>query len=106
MKELNHQLLAEKIKLERQKVAEVEEKGKADKLRRERDLTKLRRHDEAEKMGYLLNLKQEKVQDRKMHTKRVEILKLQNEKLARPKIEAIQAEIKQLQVHALHSVWS
>ena len=98
VKELNQKLLAEKIKQERQKIAQVEEKAKADRLRRERDQAKLRRHDESEKLNNVLGLKQEKLQDRKMHAAHVERLKLENEKLARPKIQAIQEEIKQFQV--------
>ena len=98
VKEKNSQLLAEKIKLERQKISQVEEKANADKLRRARDMTKLRRHDEAEKLTNLLALKQEKLQDRKMNEKHVDRLKLENEKLLRPQIEAVNEDIKKLQV--------
>ena len=98
VKEKNSQLLAEKIKLERQKISQVEEKANADKLRRARDMTKLRRHDEAEKLTNLLALKQEKLQDRKMNEKHVDRLKVENEKILKPQIEAVNVDIQKLQV--------
>ena len=101
MKDLNHQLLAEKIKLERQTIAELEEKKVVDGLRKDRDFAKLQCHDEADKLNNRNAEKQQKLQDRKMDTKHVERLKLENDKLALPRIEAIQKASITLQVQCV-----
>ena len=100
VKDINHQLLAEKIKLERQAIAVLEEKKVIDSLRKEKDIGKLRCLDETDKLNNLNAEKQEKLQDRKMNVKHVERLKMENEKLAMPRIEAIQKAISTLQVHS------